>query len=331
MTVFSEIYGTYFRITAKILEKNITDEKEIQRIISENGFRDSLLFLPKKLIPQKDRSDWGFLKYGSDGKLRRTIKNPPCRMLTLLQKSWLKAKLLDPKIRLFLDDNTIFRLEDALAGINPLYDRENFRFTDMYNDGDDFGNQNYRTVFRKILSAVKNHEIIDINFVSGKGKNIRGRFLPLKIEYSRKNNKFRVYCYAMKNSIPSGSGIINIGRIENVENTGAVYGKRIDMNEYFFSRRCEEPVTVCVTPQRNGVERFLTEFSSYEKTTAPDPQTGGCIVRIWYDKYDETELLVQLLGFGPVIEIVSPPRFRKLVAERVKKQYDITFGKTNGA
>ena len=135
----------------------------------------------------------------------------------------------------------------------------------------------------------------------------------------------------MKNGIPSGSGIINIGRIESVENTGTVYGKRIDMNEYFFNRRCEEPVTVCVTPQRNGVERFLTEFSSYEKTTAPDPRTGGCIVRIWYDKYDETELLVQLLGFGPVIEIVSPPRFRKLVAERVKKQYDITFGKTNGA
>ena len=36
MTVFSEIYGTYFRITAKILEKNIINEKEIRDIILEN-------------------------------------------------------------------------------------------------------------------------------------------------------------------------------------------------------------------------------------------------------------------------------------------------------
>ena len=322
MTVFSEIYGTYFRITAKILEKNIINEKEIRDIILENGFRDTILFLEKKLIPQKN-GDWGFLKKIGNEKFQRRTKNPPVKILTKLQKSWLKAKLSDPKIRLFLDDETIFRLNDRLADVSPLYSRENFLFTDMYNDGDNFGDEKYRENFRKILSAVKNHEFTDICFVSGKGTEIKNRFLPLKLEYSRKNNKFRVYCYALKNGEISDSGIISVGKIQTVSNTGIIYDKRIDMKEYFLSRRCREPVTVCVTPQRNGVERFLTEFSSYEKNTAPDPETGGCIVKIYYDRQDENELLVQLLGFGPVIEIVSPPYFRQLAADKVKKQYNM--------
>ncbi|MBR1592200.1 MAG: WYL domain-containing protein [Ruminococcus sp.] len=326
MTVFSEIYGAYFRIAARVLERNITDEREIKSIISREGFRDSILFLPQKLIPQADFSDWRLLMRTEDGKLKRVTKNPPVRILTLLQKSWLRAKLSDPRIRLFLGDDEISRLNERLSGVMPLYVRENFRFTDMYGDGDDFGSESYRENFGKILSAVKNHEILNICFKSRKGSEITGGFLPLKIEYSRKNNKFRVYCFAVRDGGISHSGTINIGRIEDIKNTGIIYDGKTDMKKYFMSRRCSEPVTVRVTPQRNGVARFLTEFSSYEKHTAPDPETGGCIVRIHYDRYDETELLIQLLGFGSVVEIISPPRFRQLAAERVKKQYDLIFG-----
>ncbi len=54
MTIFSEVYGTYFRIAAAVLSKDRITESEIYDIINKEGFRDSALFLPQKLIPRTD-------------------------------------------------------------------------------------------------------------------------------------------------------------------------------------------------------------------------------------------------------------------------------------
>ena len=67
----------------------------------------------------------------------------------------------------------------------------------------------------------------------------------------------------------------------------------------------------------------MAEFASYEKRTERDLETGKCTVSLWYDKQDETELLIRLLGFGPVLEIMGPPDFRKQAAQRVKKQAEL--------
>ncbi|MBQ4534411.1 MAG: WYL domain-containing protein, partial [Ruminococcus sp.] len=69
MSIFSEIYGTYFRIAAKLMENEFTDEKTIRETIQSDGFRDSVLFLPQKLIPTSE--SWGFFNRETDGKLRR--------------------------------------------------------------------------------------------------------------------------------------------------------------------------------------------------------------------------------------------------------------------
>ena len=58
--LFSEIYGTYFRIAAKLLARGVTDEKTVREIVGSDGFRDSALFLPQKLIP--DGEDWGLFR-----------------------------------------------------------------------------------------------------------------------------------------------------------------------------------------------------------------------------------------------------------------------------
>ena len=46
-------------------------------------------------------------------------------------------------------------------------------------------------------------------------------------------------------------------------------------------------------------------------------------MQIRYDKQDETELLIQLLSFGPVLEILGPPDFRAQAAARVRMQYEL--------
>ena len=39
-----------------------------------------------------------------------------------------------------------------------------------------------------------------------------------------------------------------------------------------------------------------------------------------YDKDDETELLIRVLSFGPVLQVTDPPEFASLVKERLSRQ-----------
>ena len=294
MNIFSEIYGTYFRIAAKLLENETTDEKTVRETVMKEGFRDSILFLPQKLLPSDE--GWGLFSSTSDGRLRRITQKAPVKVMTLLQKRWLKAKLSDPRIRLFMDDESIAALGKKLSGVAPLYTDDQFRCVDRFADHDDYTDLKYIGNFRKALDAVKKRKIVFISFVSGRGKRIRGKFVILKMEYSPKNDKFRIYCYLLRNDKAAGSGIINIGRIEDITDTGRIFRTPVSMNEYFESRKCKSPAMIRVTQARNGVERFMLEFASYEKHSVLDTETGEYTVELWYDEQDETEVLIRLLS-----------------------------------
>ncbi len=321
MAVFSEIYGAYYRIPARAMrEKTVTDD-EVYELIRSLGFRDSALFLPQKLLPQNDGSDWGLLRRNADGSLSRITENPPPAVLTLLQKRWLKSKLADPRFRLFFDDETLRRLEERLADIKPLYRLEHFRYFDKFTDGDDYADPLYRENFRVILSAIKSRELLKIAYTSGHDKRICFTCLPLNIEYSEKNDKLRVLTRKYRNGRILSGGVINIGRIDAIERTGRFFTG--DINAPFTKPR--NSVTVYVASERNAVERFLMAFASYEKRADRDLENGGCVVTLHYDKSDETELLIRLLSFGAAVEILSPGELRRQAAKRVARQSELTF------
>ena len=324
INIFSELYGAYYRTAAGILEKCEVTEADIYKVISEEAFADSLLFLPKKLIPVNGYSDWGLLREKGAKTFISVLKHKPVNAVTELQKRWIKAQLSDPKFRLFYDDETLERFEKRLENVKPLYDKGFFRSADVFSDGDPYNDEIYIKNFRTVVNAISSKEILDIEFLSGKNERKHGHFLPLRLEYSRKNDKFRIYCTAGGDRYWNG-GLINMGRIISAVNTHQKAEYVTDLNEYFNQRRCVEPVVVEVTSERNGVERFMMEFATYEKYTERDLETGRCTVKLWYDKADETELLIRLLSFGPVLEIKSPQRFRQLAAERIQKQYSFLF------
>lgn len=320
MPLFSEVYGAYFRTVERILQRETITKREIDSIIREEAFRDSFLFLPQKISPDSPES-WGFLKSETDGNLSRITKNPPPQFVTTLQKRWLRSMLENPKMRLFLSDHAYEELEHALSDVSPLYPADVFRCFDVFADGDPYENETYRRAFRMLLHAVQDGEILRIRFVSGKGTAQDGRFLPLKLEYSRKNDKFRVFCCRIGRNGIAGFGTVNLGRITEISKTGRYLQSDGLPDQWQNSRRCKEPVQVEVSAERNGIERFLMEFASFEKHTEWDAQRGVCMAKLWYDTQDETELLIQLLGFGPVVEILGPPDFRRQAAERVAAQY----------
>lgn len=313
MKLFSEIYSTYYQITEKILKKKIVTKAEILDIICKNGFSETVLFLEPKLIGE---NHYGLLTE-KNGTYQSILKKEPHIPLTVLEKRWLCAVLHDKKSNLFMDKEQKQELCNLL-GVTPLYQNQFLQFFDRFSDGDDYENEQYIKHFRNILRSIHDHTLIKISFQTRKGNRITHYFLPVKIEYSSKNDRFRVHVIQYRKDKAVDTGIINLSQITLTECTDITpVANCVKVHE-------KREAVIKLTEERNAVNRFMMEFAELERVSEYDEDTKECLVRMKYNLKDETEILIRLLSFGPVVEVLEPLDFRKKMKERIDKQFLLT-------
>lgn len=318
MELFSEIYNCYYQVVARILEEAFhgpINQNEMTKIAQRYGYDESVL----AIIPHLINEDWALLSPDDSGKnftsrLYHSVHFP----LTLLQKSWLKTLLEDERISLFFTDRQLELLRHQLEHITPLYDPSAFHYFDQFQD-QDVVTPSFRRHFQLILKAVEQHQTLKISYYSVKQRLIEFTYLPCWIEYSAKDGKFRLYAlYRRRNGWRMD--VLHIGRIVKIEETGYYIKEPIQMDILNNDTLCLEPIVMEISDKRNALERTMLHFSSYQKKVERIDETGKYRCFIYYDKTRETELLIQVLAFGPVIRVLGPASFLKQVRERVNRQ-----------
>lgn len=304
--LFSEIYGSYFNVVAAVLTEAADGSLVANRltsIVQEKAFTESTLSIPIALKTK----DWPLL----DDHFQSVLRHKPTMPLTLLQKRWLKALLSDPRIALFAPDTT------GLENIEPLYQQDVFIFFDQYADGDPYSDPTYIENFRTALKAIREKRKLCIRFHGHAGARHSFECVPYRLEYSAKDDKFRLLATG-KHRLNT----INMARVRSCELLDAYDAKAVTLPGEHM-----EELTMLLHDERNGLERVLLHFSHFEKATVKlDDQLYQ--IKLRYDKDDETELLIRVLSFGPVLEIQAPDRFRQLMQNRIRKQLifqDATF------
>lgn len=319
MELFSEVYGCYYEVVAQILRAAPIGRRELDALVAERGYGESTLQLIPKLL---EDAAWPLLEE-REGWYHSTLCQPPALPVTALERAWLKALLCDPRLSLFLSDQQLDHLRGALANVEPLYRQTDFFYFDRYLDGDDYGDPGYRRRFQAILSALGEGRALHMVYGPPRGKVQTGCHRPLRLEYSAKDDKFRLYTAKLWHGRFQGYYNLNLARVLDVRPCDERYDGPLDLDAWRRRRRCAEPVLLRVTKERNGIERFLVEFSSFEKQSEYDEATGTCTVKLWYQRDDETEVLIRLLGFGPVIQVLGPEPFVAQIRERVLRQEDL--------
>ena len=92
--IFSELYSAYYNAISSIICEIIGgehSEKELQKIVTERAFSESAL----TIMPSLKSGKWQLVN--SD--MTTPLKHMPTMPLTDLQKRWLKAISLDPRIK----------------------------------------------------------------------------------------------------------------------------------------------------------------------------------------------------------------------------------------
>lgn len=295
--IFNELYSAYYNAVAKIITAVIdgkTDDENLNRIVCSNAFGESML----TVLPSLKNEKWQLIK----ADMTTPLKHSPTMPLTLIQKQWLKAILLDPRIKLFGAEI------NGLDNIEPLFTPDDYYIYDKYGDGDRFEDEKYIEHFRTVLFALKNKKNLKIEMLNRKGNIIFIKCIPERLEYSEKDDKFRL--------VTSGNRFIktvNLARITKCK----IYEEPI-----FYSSSPEtklETVTLKVRDERNALERCMLHFAHFEKR-AEKVDNNHYLVHIRYNKTDETEMVIRVLSFGPMVEVIAPDSFRKLIIERLQRQ-----------
>lgn len=297
--LFNEIYGVYYNTVSKIISKSINKDitiKDIDDIVQKYAFEDSYLTIPKSLKEQK----WLLL----DEHCNTPIKSNPSRPLTLLEKRWLKSIFLDKRIKLFIDSEPEF-----LKDIKPLFTSDDYVLFDKYSDGDDYDSSDYIKHFRIILSSIKENKIIKITFLNKVNKATQAIVKPLKLEYSEKDDKFRLITIGCRYV-----STINLAKIKSCE----ILENIVAQNDLPKENK-QVYIVVDLIDERNALERFMMNFSHLAKK-AEKLSDRSYRIKLYYDKNDETEMVIRILSFGAFIKVIEPLSFVNLIKERLRKQ-----------
>ena len=297
--LFSEYYGAYYACVSEILKeavKGMLTRESMLAVMQKEGFAESVLAIPAHI---KDES-WPLVTKD----YRTPLRHVPPHPATLLQKRWLKALLSDPRIGLFNVS------DKGLEDVEPLFDPKKIVWYDRYSDGDPYEYPGYIARFRLLLEAVKTHRRVLLSYLSRRGRQNVWSVIPYRLEYSATDDKFRLLCESSRWS----SRTLNLKRISDCRLT-----ESFDPEDHPVPIPCNESITLEILDERNALERALLQFSYLAKKTE---RTGDHTYRmtLQYRNEDETELLIKILSFGPVVKVIAPSAFADLIRERITMQ-----------
>ena len=357
MESFHKVYSCYYQVMKHILMEarmQPLTRKQVEAIVQKYGFQESALAIMPKLI----QGEWALLQENEDGTYSPLVSQVPELPYTVLQKSWMKSLLSDPRILLFLSAEEKVELEQMLAGTEALYAPEDFHYFDRYLDRDNYEDVSYQEHFRTVLRALEEKKALLIAYGGKKrlktwaedekrdgpppceepgpgdgpfsfqweeGDSTLIEALPYQLQYSSKDDKFRLCCLQYSHGRFCRETVLNLARVKACHISRREVTEQPGSCRFSGGMKAEEPVIIEISGERNSLERCMLHFASYEKHTEYDEEKNAYICSIYYDKADETELLIEILSFGPVIRVLGPELFLCRIRERVGKQHKLLY------
>lgn len=305
MELFSEVNSLYYQLMTKVLQTETLEQQ--QQLLDQDGFKETPFEMLNYL--KDDEAGWHLLKNH-----RSILNHPPQPFpLTKLEKAWLAAIQQDPKFNCVGEP---FDLEES----EPLFAWQDYQYFDQFISEDNF-DEEYAEIIQQLLESIQQKNIVALNYQSAakNGAVTDHLFQPLKLEYSAKNHKFRVI--GKRKSDQSWKQVVfNCSDIRSIHVKEPFYSNSSQVHSKLCTIACE------IKDDRGALERATFHFSNYRKTLE---RLDGTLYRmtIFYEKKDETELLINVLSFGARMKVIEPSYFVNLIKRRLTMQQQIVHKK----
>jgi hypothetical protein len=324
MELFNETKNRYFQIVQDIINlmsrKSLT-EKDIKELLQEQSFNEPDFEFEAALLNKSRTRDEDLFLIEKDGSvyvphIKTTIPIRP----SAVEKQWLKALTEDEKLELFLKEHTIERLKSKLGNVNNIVNNSyiEYRNTDKVTVKTEEEQEIYNTCFKRVYEALRGHRFISYSYCSNNGRlyeNMKG--YPFRIEYSSKNNKFRLSMMPVDMSRPIKMNMDGFKSVEILEAADPQYRKAAI--EKISSKMAENPIVLEIEDKHNAIERCFSIFSYYDKEAYYDSEKHRHYMTLFYYEFDERELVRDILSLGSAALVISPEHIRDEIIYRAKE------------
>jgi hypothetical protein len=331
MELFHEYKNKYFHLVFRILNlsKNGLYKDEIIRFIEEEEYDEKIIGKDFKtfegmLLNQYSKIDnFNFLEE-RDEKYYSILNNEDSIPLKVrfskLEKSWLNGMIKEPVVQALLGKETLEKLEVALIDVKE-GSNQVIEFTNKVKNDFKVDLEKISKDFYTILEGIINEKPILYSNVDKNGNEYNNQLaLPIRIEYSLKDDKFRASLYSLEEN---RSIMVNLHTLKEVKIALNVNSKikREDVLKKLKEKKYSEiPITIELEDIRGAMERCFMSFSSFERNSR-NISENKYEIDIYYYTFEEDEVIRKIMSLGPYVKVKSPDRVRDIVIDKVKKAF----------
>lgn len=345
--IFNEIFGVYYYIIAEVIlcccsnsDSNKLSNEKINNIVkkvrrwysSRGGNQTSRLSLDE--ITWLFENDAFGKKSKANGKEQIEFKyqcDPDTEFykdvlpLTTLEIRWIKTILSDERIVCFFSERQLdfikVYMDTEYPEITPLPVNNLVNF-DKHIPIDSIEKLAEQSLITTLIKAINQKMLVDITYVTRYGKEIVGEFKPIVIEFSKRNNKFQAQMQSCENNRFYS---INLSQIISLTIVPDEFEYFETLQNYEKHRELNErSVDIQFYDVRNTADRILTEFSPWKKYCEYDRETKIYTLHLFYQKDEELDLVVRLMGYGGNIHFVNKEHsIAREILRRYEKQRSI--------
>jgi len=331
MELFSEVKNKYFQLVLRIINE-CTDGKataEILKVIDDGEFEQKVIGKNQQsfadiMLNRCDEDENLNLLKEKDGRWYPALEdvgNPPVPVrFTMVEKFWLKALLETEGVRMILSPQTYEKLKMELEEIDTPIKEQYIEMTNTIKLPEIADQEAYSENFKTILKALVDEKPIRYTNTDRRGNVYKDMLaLPVGIEYSMRDGRFRVSMYSIDNDRPIMANIFTLTDLRIVDEDVGI-DRETAKKLLFEQKYSSEPIILEVTDQKAAMERCFMCFSGMERT-ARDLGNNKYEMRLNYYLFEEENLIRNIISLGPYVKVISPQRIVDEIVRRVKKSF----------
>ncbi len=315
MKLFHEMENKYYELITYLLNKNQSySKKEIFNFLEQQSYGE-IDFEVTDVLFSENTDESLIFEYEDKEYTPIISKNIPIRN-TKLENETLKMLVHDKHIKHFLSNTTIQKIKDATKSIKEEWRAEDIVVKNQYKFGTKKVRKNYEKELSIIAEAICEHKIIAYDNAKPNAFNyVNAKVVPIKIEYSCINDVFRICGY---NPEQERFIKINLATMTNIRKLDITYR---DMEEEYkkFIQENSRTVILDVEPIHHVIERCFRIFSFYDRKAIFDKETNQYRLEIKYLRFDEKEVIRDILSLGSSVVVIEPQNIQEEVYRRIVK------------
>lgn len=315
MKLFHEMENRYYELMTYLLNrKKSYSKKEISKIL-EKEFQQANDFEVTDVLFSEDIDKSVVFEYKDKRYTPIIPKKVPIRN-TKLENEALKMLAKDTYSRHFLSEKTIQKIKNVTKQIKEEWNIEDIEIKSQSQFGVTQATKTYKKELTIIADAICEYKMIQFSNRKAQIYECRNtKVLPIRIEYSYFNDLFQICAYE-----PEKEQFIKVD-LETIQNMKKLNETYQNMEEEYkiFIQKNSQKVILEIEPISYIIERCFRLFSFYDRKAIFDKEENKYQLEINYLKFDEKELIRDILSLGSSVFVVEPKKIQQEVYQCILK------------